>query len=186
MKLRRLIVGAVVLLPVSTVLGAQSRTSFAVDGSINPGIGKGGEFKDDGTASWRVAASLTRSGAGRLGMFAELAADPTSLMTGDKLTCVPSTRGGCAPRFPSFSGASALLGVESGRGKSRFEVRAGIGGGVVSSNHTRVGAVITQADAGLFPLWHAGVVLGWRAAIIPRFRGDRLTVRSAVVGIRLR
>jgi hypothetical protein len=185
MKLSRLIVGALALFPASTLLG-QSRTSFALDASVNAGSGRGGEFKDDEIASWRIAASLTRSVAGRVGMFAELAADPNSLMNADKAVCIPSTRGGCAPSFPDFSSASALIGVESGRAKSRFEVRAGIGGGVVSSNHTRVGAVVTQADAGLFPLQHAGLVFGWRAAIIPRFRGDRLTVRSAVVGIRLR
>jgi hypothetical protein len=43
-----------------------------------------------------------------------------------------------------------------------------------------------RGGVGLFPLRHAGVVLGWRAIIVPRFRHDRLTLGSAVVGLRLR
>jgi hypothetical protein len=186
MKLRRVMVGAIVSLSVSSTVFAQAKTSFAIDGSINPGTGKGGEFKDGDSWSWRVAASLTRTLTPRIGVFMEVAADPSSLSNGDFAVCIPSSRGGCAPGFPAFSSASAVLGLESGRQEGRFEVRAGVGGGMVSANHLRVGAVVTQADLGLFPLWHAGLVLGWRETIIPKFNGDRLSITSALVGLRLR
>lgn len=187
MKLTGLVVGALVLSSSLPALSsAQAGTSFAVDASVNVGAGKGGEFKNDDFASWRVGASLARGITKKAGMFAELAVDPTSLTTGEKLNCIPSSRGGCAPAFPKFSSASLLLGAMSGRDRW-FEVRAGVGGAVLSSEqHTYVGGIVSQADVGLFPLRHAGVVLGWRAIIVPRFRHDRLTLGSAVVGLRLR
>lgn len=182
MKLYRLIVVGLSLILASRV---EAQVSFAVDASFNTGIGKGGEFKSDEVESIRVAASLTRRVNDRFSLFAELAADPV-VNNGDKLVCVPSTRGGCAPRYPAFVSGSAILGVESGRGKSRVEVRAGVGGGAVGASGTLVGAIVSQADVGLFPVWHAGVVLGWRSMIIPRFKGDRLGVNAALIGIRLR
>lgn len=185
MKLPGLIVGACMMSSLPALAAAQGRTSFALDGSVNVGAGKGGEFKNDDFASWRVGASLARGINTKVGMFAELAADPTSLITGDKLNCVPSSRGGCAPAFPKFSSASLLLGAMSARDRW-FEVRGGVGGAVLASDHTYVGGIASQADVGLFPLRHAGVVLGWRAIIVPRFRHDRLTLGSAVVGLRLR
>jgi hypothetical protein len=185
MKLPSLIVGAFVVASLSTLSSARAQTSFALDGSVNVGIGKGGEFKDNDYSSWRVGASLARGISKKAGVFAELAVDPTSLTNGDKLNCVPSSRGGCAPAFPKFSGASLLLGAMSGRDRW-FEVRGGVGGALLMSDHTYVGGVVSQADVGLFPLRHAGIVLGWRAIIVPRFRHDRLTLGSAVVGLRLR
>ncbi len=181
MKWPGLIVGALVLSSVS----AQAQTSFAIDGSVNVGTGKGGEFKNDDYSSWRVGASLARVINKKVGMFAELAVDPATLTSGEKLNCVPSSRGGCAPIFPRFSSASLLLGAMSGRDRW-FEVRGGVGGAVLAADNTIVGGVVSQADVGLFPMRHAGIVLGWRAIIVPRFRQDRLTLGSAVVGLRLR
>jgi hypothetical protein len=167
--------------------GVARAQSFAVDASINPGTGRGGEFKNYDALSWRVAASLTGRLTPRMGLFVELAADPMSLLDAEKADCVPSSRGGCAPTFPDLVSGYGLVGVESGRQTaSRFEVRAGLGGGMVSANHTRAGVVVAQADAGLFATQHVGLVLGLRALMIPKFDGDRLTVRSALVGLRIR
>ena len=185
MKLPVLLVVASVVSTLPALSSARAQTSFAVDASVNVGTGKGGEFKNDDFASWRVGASLARGINKKVGMFGELAIDPTSLITGDKLNCVPSSRGGCAPAFPKFSSASLLLGAMSARDRW-FEARGGVGGAVLSSEHTYVGGLVSQADVGLFPLRHAGIVLGWRAIIVPRFRHDRLTLGSAVVGLRLR
>lgn len=186
MTLHRLLIATVA---VATLHGstshAQSKYSFAVDASANPSEAKGGEYKNDFVTSVRGAASLTRTMNARISMFAEVAVDPASATNTDK-DCIPSSRGGCAPPYPAFTSASALLGVVSGRERSWFEVRAGVGGGVVSHDGTQVGAVVSQADLGLFPVRHLGLVLGWRATIIPRFQGDRLTIRSALVGLRLR
>ncbi len=185
MKLSRLIVGTLLssLLPIC--LGAQARTSFAFDASVNVGVGKGGEFKDDDYGSVRVAASVARGAPKKIGMFAELAVDPLALSDGSTLVCLPSSRGGCAPPFPSFTAASLLIGAMSSRDRW-FEVRAGIGGAIVAEHTTRVGGIVTQADVGMFPVRHVGLVLGWRAIIIPRFRQDKLTLGSAVVGLRIR
>ena len=185
MKWSGLIVGAFVTLSLPGLADAQARTSFAVDASVNVGAGRGGEFKNDDFASWRVGASLARAINKKVGMFGEIAVDPTSLITGDKLSCVPSSRGGCAPAFPKFSSASLLIGAMSARDRW-FEVRGGAGGAILASDHTYVGGIVSQADVGLFPLRHAGIVLGWRAIMVPRFRHDRLTLGSAVVGLRLR
>jgi hypothetical protein len=185
MKVTGLIVGALVVSSLTALSSVQAQTSFAVDGSVNVGAGKGGEFKNDDLASWRVGASLSRGITKKVGMFGELAVDPTSLITGDKLNCVPSSRGGCAPAFPKFSSASLLLGAMSSRDRW-FEVRGGVGGAVLASDHTYVGGIVSQADVGLFPLRHMGLVLGWRAIIVPKFRHDRLTLGSAVVGVRIR
>ena len=59
MKLPGLIVSALVL-SLPALSSAQAQTSFAVDGSLNVGTGKGGEFKNDDYTSGRVAASLAR------------------------------------------------------------------------------------------------------------------------------
>src|SRR4051812_43204700 len=114
MKLPGLVFGAFVLSSFPGLAGAQAASSFAVDASVNVGAGKGGEFKNDDFASWRVGASLARGINKNVGVFGELAVDPTSLMTGDKLICVPSSRGGCAPAFLKFSSASLLFGAMSG------------------------------------------------------------------------
>jgi hypothetical protein len=185
MRLSRLILRTLLLVSLPVFLGAQARTSFALDASVNLGVGKGGEFKDDDYGSVRVAASVARGVSKKIGMFAELAVDPLALSDGSSLVCLPSSRGGCAPPFPSFTAASLLIGAMSSRDRW-FEVRAGIGGAIAAEHNTRVGGIVTQADVGLFPMRHLGLVLGWRAIVIPRFRHDKLTLGSAVVGLRIR
>jgi hypothetical protein len=51
---------------------------------------------------------------------------------------------------------------------------------------TRVGAVVGQLDAAVFPTAHIGLVLGPRFVVIPRYRRDRLTMIPALFGLRVR
>jgi hypothetical protein len=188
MTLSRLIAGAVFVIAVFSppMLHAQSRTSFAVDLSLGGGVGSGGEYHSTDVITARIAGSLTHQPAQGVGKFLELAAEPLGSLEGDKLTCVPSSRGGCTPRFPDFSSVTLLAGVISGRTNGHVELRAGLGGGIASFEHTRVGVLVGQADVAFFPIRHAGIVLAGRSHIIPRFRGDHLTTRVILVGLRFR
>jgi hypothetical protein len=163
----------------------QVRTTIAVDATVGAGYGSGGEFFDRDLIGARVAASLRRSDRGRRGYFGELAVDWLSLNSSHAAVGYPSSRGGFKDPYPSLLGPTAIVGLVTGSA-SRLEGRVGAGGGVYGSNSTRVGAVLSQVDATLFPTAHVGIVAGARWIVVPRFRGDRLQIIPWMIGLRLR
>jgi hypothetical protein len=165
---------------------AQARTSAAVDATVGIGVGKGGEYIDRAIAGGRLAASLRRWQTPHTGVFGELSMDWLAVSMGHDLVCGPSPRGGCVTPYPELSGPAATVGVVTGRTDGRFEARLGAGGGAYGADGTRVGAVVSQLDASVFPVSHVGLIAGARWIVVPRYRSDKLSMVTCAFGLRLR
>lgn len=79
-----------------------------------------------------------------------------------------------------------LLGAIMRRSDERLEMRAGIGGAAYAADGPRVGAAVAQIDAAAFPVDHFGPTLGARWIVVPRYRGDRLSILPWALGVRIR
>src|SRR5690348_2840209 len=55
-----------------------------------------------------------------------------------------------------------------------------------SINGTRAGAVVGQLDVAAFFESHVGFVVGFRDVAVPKYQGDRLTIRAWILGLRVR
>jgi len=169
---------------------AQSRTTIAVDASLGAGLGRGGEFFDRDLRSARIAASLRRSGPTHFGFFGDLAIDAPSIHLSDRpIVCYPSG-GRCLGSYPELLGLTVTGGLMAQR-TNRIEARLGVGGGAFIADPTglrgtRVGAVLSQADVTVFPAPHLGLIAGARWVVVPRYRGDRLSILPWAIGLRLR
>lgn len=163
---------------------AQGRTTMAVDAALGAGFGKGGEFYGRNQHSGRIAVSVRRSRPTQVGFFGEVALDAV-LPSGDLLVCYRSPRGGCLQRFPDFWGPT-LTGGLIAQPIDRFEARLGVGGGALSAGGTRVGAAVSQLDMAFFPVSHIGLTAGTRWIVVPRYRGDKLSVLPWAIGLRFR
>jgi len=165
---------------------AQARTSVAVDATVGGGRGKGGEYWDREIGGARLAASVRRWRSPRFALFGELSMDWLAITMGHDLVCYPSSRGGCMDPYPALSGPAAIIGVATRNSDRGLEARLGVGGGAYVADGTRVGATVSQLDATFFPLVHAGVVLGARWIVVPRYRSDKLSMLTWSFGLRLR
>jgi len=175
--------GGLALRPESAV--AQRRTTLAADATLGAGFGKGGEFFDRNLGGARIAASIRRSSPTHLGFFGEVAIDALSLSSGHFAVCYPNPRGGCLDSYPELSGPTVTGGLIA-QPTDQCEIRLGVGGGAYIADGTRVGAGVSQFDVALFPVRHIGVIAGARWVVVPRYRGDRLSVLPWAVGLRLR
>jgi hypothetical protein len=182
-RILRIAAVGLALTPVRSV--AQARNTIAVDLTAGPGYGSGGEFFDRNLSGARVAASVRGSAQGRIGYFGEVAMDWLSITQGHAAVGYISSRGGFKDSYPEFMGPTGVVGIVAG-GTSRFEGRLGVGGAAYDGNGTRVGAILSQVDAALFPVAHVGLVAGVRWIVVPRFRGDRLQIIPWMIGLRLR
>jgi hypothetical protein len=165
---------------------AQARTSVSIEAALHAGSGKGGEFFDRDVVGARLGLSVRRWRNPTLGVFAEGSMDWLQLRSGHVTVCYLSSRGGCLGEYPEFAGPTAVVGLVARR-MNRLEMRAGLGGAAYApTNGPRVGAVVSQVDAAVFPIAHIGLVLGARWIVIPRYRGDRLSVIPWAFGMRVR
>ena len=163
---------------------AQGRTTIAIDATLGAGFGKDGEFYGRNQQSGRIAVSVRRSRPTQVGFFGEVALDAV-LPSADFLVCYRSSRGGCLPSFPEFLGPT-LTGGLIAQPIDRFEARLGVGGGTFSAGGTRVGAAVSQLDMAFFPVSHIGLIAGTRWIVVPRYRGDKLSVLPWAIGLRFR
>jgi len=165
---------------------AQRRTTVAAEATIGGGSGKGGEFKDRELINARVGIGVRHWRTPRLGTFAELSMDWLGVGMGHHLVCVTNPRGGCLGNYPELAGPTVVVGIVGRRSDGRFEMRAGVGGGAYAADGPRVGAAVTQLDAAVFPITRVGLIVGARWVVIPRYRGDRLSVLPWSIGLRFR
>lgn len=166
-------------------VGAQSRPSLAAELTFGGGTGRGGEFRDRGNGGARLAMSVRGSCVKRVAPYAELAMDWLSLAMGHDAVCYPSSRGGCIKTYPQFAGPELTAGVIV-RPVDQMEIRAGVGGGAYQADGPRVGGVLGQLDAAIFPVRRVGVVAGVRVVVLPRYQGERLGTNPWSIGIRVR
>jgi len=164
---------------------AQAPMTVAVDATFGAGVGKGGEFFDRTLPGARIAASIRRSGSTRVGFFGEVAMDWISIASGHAAVCYRSPRGGCLDSYPEFAGPTAVVGLIA-QPIHLLELRLGVGGAAYTADGTRVAAALSQFDAALFPVTHVGLVAGARWIVVPRYRGDRLSVLPWMAGLRFR
>lgn len=162
----------------------QTTRSWTFDAAVGGSHGRGGDFIDKGDMGSRLAvgANVTR---GRTGLYAELSYDWFGMIGSHDIVCYVSSRGGCKQGYPELSGPAISVGALA-RPSNRTELRLGLGGAAYEANDTRVGAIIAAADAAAYPAQHIGVVAGFRSVAIPRYRGDRISIRAIMTGIRLR
>ena len=111
--------------------------------------------------------------------------DWLSVATGHAAVCYLGPRGDCLESYPAFAGPEITGGLMV-RLRSRLEVRGGVGMGAYRRDGPRVGGLLSQIDAAVFPFSSLGFVAGARAIVIPRYRGDRLWVIPWAAGVRLR
>jgi len=164
---------------------AQERITTAVDATVGGGFGNGGEFYDRSLQGARLAVSVRRSDPTRFGFFGELAIDALSITSSHVAVCYPSPRGGCLASYPDLLGPTLTGGLIVQRA-DRIEARLGVGGGAFVGDGVRLGAVVSQADVAVFPVTHIGVIAGTRWVVLPRYRGDHLTIVPWAIGIRIR
>ena len=164
---------------------AQGRTTIAVDATLGTGFGKGGEFFDRNLTGGRVAASVRHFSPTRLGLFGEVALDALSLSSGHSAVCYSNPRGGCLDSYPELWGPTVTGGLVA-QLTDRIEMRFGVGAGAYAATGTRVGAALSQFDLSLFPVAHIGLIAGARWIVVPRYRGDRLSVLPWAIGLRFR
>ncbi len=167
------------------LVAAQRPRSVALDATVGSATGQGGEFKDPWMVGARLAASLRFGRGAHVRYFVELAADGVALAKGNEPYCARSSRGGCKSTSPAFTGATAVVGLVSAP-TDDLELRGGLGAGAFRADGPRVGAVVAQLDVAGFPTRHVGVVVGAHQLVVPRYRGDKLTIRPWLVGVRVR
>jgi hypothetical protein len=111
----------------------------------------------------------------------------SGLGKGGAAVCYRNPRGGCLDSYPEFAGPTFVAGLAAALADHRLELRAGGGGGAYApADGPRVGATVGQVDGAAFPVKHVGLVFGGRWIVIPRYRGDRLSVLPWMLGLRIR
>ena len=178
------VVGALVTLR-AAVASAQSLNSVAVDATTAFGQGRGGVYRDRGIGGVRVAVSGRHRVSSSVSVFGEVAMEWLAISVGDDALCVPRPDGGCIDTYPELAGPAARFGVLAHPNR-RLEFRASAGGAAYAARGTRVGALVGQLDATVFPFQRFGFLVGGHSALVPRYRGDRLTTNTLMFGVRFR
>jgi len=171
----------------SAPLQAQHRLSVAADVGLTDGEGRGGDYDNRTLQGFRFAASA-RFGAERIGVFAEVSKESLGSLYGDKLICRVGTNGQCVPSYPQMYGWSTSIGVLV-RPRHFLEGRLGIGPArYVPRGQEDLGltAMVGLADIAAYPVSHVGLALAVQQIALPRYRGDRLSVRPFTIALRVR
>jgi hypothetical protein len=170
---------------------AQVEHRWSADVTVGGATVNSGEFLNEiGKAVAHLAIANRVLQGGRFTAYAEAGYDwlgkAGPIGANSDLVCiVDRPGGGCRPDFPDVTGPSASIGLLYAP-FTRVETRVGVGGAAYSVDGTRVGAVVGQLDAAVFPAADFGLILGSRFAVIPRYRHDRLTMVPLLLGLRVR
>jgi hypothetical protein len=158
-----------------------------MDATIGTAEGRGGDFVDRYFAAARFAVSGVVPVAPNVGLFIALGYDWFGFVAGHN-TCRINTgnpSGGCLPTFPTVGGSNLTFGGAFALA-SAVQLRAGLGAGAYSLDDTRIGGVVAEAEAAVFPVPYLGIVASARTVAIPRYRQDRLSLAHWLLGVRLR
>jgi len=177
-------VAPIVALMVVSAANAQAGLIWATDASVGFSHGGGGEFVYRWNPLAEIAVSVRKPVRHDVGLDAEIDYDWSGNLNGQDLVCRLDSRGNCTPRFPVTSGTVGLVGVTLGAADV-VQLRVNAGLAAYSANDTRLGAPAAGMDVALAPMSWLAIVAGGRAFALPNYRGDRLTVTSWHVGLRL-
>ncbi len=164
---------------------AQTGVVWATDAFIGLSHGGGGDFVNRSNPVAEIAASVGKPLRRGIGLDAEVSYDWSGNIAAHADLCrVNSPGGACTPDFPSISGPVGLVGVALGAADV-VQLRVNAGVAAYSVSNTRLGAPMTAIDVAMAPTSWLAVVAGWRAGVLPNYRGDRLTVMTWHLGLRL-
>ena len=163
---------------------AQSGVTWAMDASVGPTYGVGGDFVNRSNPFAEIALSVRRDTKRGFGIDAEFAYDWSATIGGDALCAVSPSGTGCLPDFPAFSGGLGLVGLTLGS-PSAVQLRLNAGMAVYGVHDTRLGAPVTAMDVAVAPSSWLAFVAGMRAFVLPNYLGDRLMVTTWRLGVRL-
>jgi hypothetical protein len=178
------IVAAIAALVVAHAANAQNSVLWATDASVGFSQGRGGEFALRSNPVAEIGVSARKPLRYNIGLDAEVDYDWSGRLPDPDLTCIVDSRGGCAPRFPEIGGPVGLVGVTLGAADV-VQLRVNAGLAAYSADNTRLGTPVTAIDIAGAPMSSLAIVAGWRAFALPDYRGDRLTVTSWHLGLRL-
>ena len=97
-------------------------------------------------------------------------------------SCIILPDGTCPPDFPVFWIVSALAGLETREGGTRFLIGPAVG---ISSSQ-RVAAAQARMDFALPAAAHISFIVSGRYAYVPRYRGDSFRLGALGLGLRIR
>ena len=161
----------------------------AMDAAIGTAEGRGGDFVGRDFVAAHFAVSGVVPIAPKLGFFVALGYDWFGFFGaghGDICRIDPGNRsGGCLPTFPTVGGSNLTVGGAFALA-SAIQLRAGLGAAAYSLGDTRIGGVLAEAEAAVFPVPYVGIVASARTVAIPRYRQDRLSLAHWLLGVRLR
>ena len=179
-------VAAIATLAIVRPAIAQTETgvTWAMDASVGPTYGVGGDFASRSNPFAEIALSVRRDTKRGFGVDAEFAYDWSATIGGDALCAVSPSGTGCLPDFPAFSGGLGLVGLTLGR-PSAVQLRLNAGMAVYGVHDTRLGAPVTAMDVAVAPSSWLAFVAGVRAFVLPNYLGDRLMVTTWRLGLRL-
>ncbi len=166
---------------------AQNSVVWAADASLGGNIGRGGQFALPSNPVAEIGVSVRKPLQHSIGLDAEVDYDYSWKLPDPDLTCIifpPFSSTGCAPRFPAISGPLGLFGVTFGAADV-VQLRVNAGLAAYSADGVRLGAPVTEIDVAGAPVSRLAVVAGWRAFVLPNYRGDRLRVTTWRLGLRL-
>jgi len=176
-------VAAIAALVVVHAANAQTGVIWATDASIGGSYGAGGQFVYRSNGFAEIAETVRKDVRHGMGLDAEVAYDWT-IDTHFDLLCALDSRGNCLPRFPDIGGPLGLVGVALSP-VDVVQLRVNAGMAAYDVGGTRLGAPVTAIDVALAPMSWLAVVVGGRAFVLPSYRGDRLTVTTWHLGLRL-
>ena len=162
---------------------AQQRFPLSAEASFGFGLGSGGTYVGGGAASvdatlgyrLRATSAGTVIGAINVGLHAPMIVDVCQLLSD----------GECAPEFPGFYSAGAMLGVQ--RGSHRSASARVMAGPTYYRSFEQGGALGLQGrfDVATPPFLHTAVVASLRGTVLPSFGGEALGITSFGLGLRI-
>lgn len=164
---------------------AQTDVTWAADATVGLAYGRGGDYVNRSNPLVEFAVSARRDVRHAFGVDAEIGYDWSANIDGHADLCViATTGGGCLPDFPAFSGPLALLGVTLGTpGTVQLRLNAGLA--AYAHDQTRLGTPVASMDVAAAPTSWLAIVVGGRAFVVPNYLGDRLSVTTWRLGLRL-
>lgn len=162
--------------------GASSRITF--DATIGPSVarttGPYREFPND--VALDALLGLRVRAFSRGAVFAAMNVGTYSGWRGTDLDCIPVPGYGCAPKFPTFEMAGALVGWQD----ARAIIRASTGAAYVQADWEGW-SVAWQSRVDLaIPVPHVAPVMSVRATVVPNYpNGDTFRLFALGLGVRV-
>lgn len=165
---------------VATAQQASRPFPLAIDFTVGPNSGRGGEFTDRLGGGFELVVALRHDGAG-FGAFTLGGREGVS----SSADCVISSgsAGGCARSYPDFIHIGALAGLQGDRGP--LSLRGMLGPAYFSGPRTSGFGGQAHIDAAV-GVSRVAIVAAARVNAIAGFKGEQFTIGALEAGVRIR